>query len=496
MIVNLLTTQNKFTKIMEHISGIPREQITLFPEAIEDYITEDNPVRFIDAFIDRLDMKKLGFEHAILKETGRPPFDPKDLLKVHLYGYLNRIRSSRLLEKETKRNLEVIWLTKHVTADHKTISDFRRENKKAIKGVFKEFFIICKQLGLYGLELAAIDSSKFKAVNARDKVLDQKQIEKKIAKIEESIDNYLKELEDNDNTEASEKGVTKEELNEKIEALKKKKMQLQKSEEELLKTTETHISLTDNDCRLIKDKNGIEPSYRMQTAVDSKNMMIIGYQMTPDAADNNHLSEMAKRAKEALAVEELTVVSDAGYYDSIEIKECQDNDIMTYVPIPKQKVSKKTNVPEEEYQYDKFLYDEKTDTYICPEGEKLTYKSTYKKNGKNIRIYNTDKCNSCINKNKCTLSPRGRQIQRWEHAAVIDRMRKRLEQKPEIVNHRKTIIEHVFGTIKKIWNYYGLQHRGLENAATEAALMCLTYNIRRAISIVGTKQLIASLQKV
>lgn len=481
---------------MEHISGIPREQITLFPETIEDYITEDNPVRFIDVFVDRLDLNELGFEHAILKETGRPPFAPKDLLKLQLYGYLNRIRSSRLLEKETKRNLEVMWLLKHITADHKTISDFRRENKKAIKGVFKEFFIICKKLGLYGLELTAIDSSKFKALNARDKVLDQKQLEKKIKKLEESIDNYLQELEDNDSRETNEKQMTKEELNEKIETLKKKKMQLQKAEDELLKSSESHISLTDKDCRLIKDKNGIEPAYRMQTAVDSKNMMIIEYQMTPDAADNNHLSEMAIKAKEALAVEELTAVSDAGYYDSIEVKECEDNDITIYVPIPKQKVSKKTNVPEEEYTYDKFIYDKQTYTYCCPEGEKLTYKRTDKKNEKNIRIYSTNKCNSCRNKNKCTLSPRGRQIHRWEYAEVIDKLKERLGQKPEIVNRRQAIIEHIFGTMKKIWNYYGLQHRGLENASTEAALMCLTYNIRRAISILGTKQLIASLQKI
>ena len=480
---------------MEHVSGIPREQINLFPEAIEDYITDDNPVRFLDVFVDRLDMKELGFEHSILKETGRPPFNPKDLLKLHLYGYLNRIRLSRLLEKETKRNLEVMWLLKHITADHKTISEFRRENKRAIRGVFKEFFIICKQLGLYGSELAAIDSSKFKALNARNKVLDQKQIEKKIMKIEESIDKYLKELEENDNREAKEKQMTKEELDKKIESLKKKKMQLEKAEGELLKSSESHISLTDNDCRLIKDKNGIEPAYRMQTAVDSRYSLIVDYHMTPDAADNNHLSEMAIKAKEALAVEELTAVSDAGYYDSIEVKECEDNDIITYVPIPKQKVSKKTNVPEEEYTYDKFIYDGQTDTYRCPEAEKLTYKRTDKKNEKNIRIYGTDKCNSCRNKNKCTLSPRGRQIHRWEYAAVIDRLKERLEQKPEIINRRKAIIEHIFGTIKKIWNYYGLQHRGLENAETEAALMCLTYNMKRAISIVGTKQLIVNLQK-
>lgn len=233
----------------------------------------------------------------------------------------------------------------------------------------------------------------------------------------------------------------------------------------------------------------------MQTAVDAKNMMIVDYQMTADAADNNHLSEMGVKAKEALAVEELTVVADAGYFDSIEIKECEDNKIITYVPIPKQKVSSKTNVPEEEYHYDKFSYDEQTDTYTCPGGEELTYKRTDKKNEKNIRIYRTDKCSSCKNKNKCTLSPRGREVHRWEHAVVIDKLKERLQQNPEFIKKRKAIIEYVFGTLKKVWNYYGLQHRGLKNVTTEAALMCLTYNIRRAISIVGTKQLVANLQR-
>jgi transposase len=480
---------------MEHISGIPREQITLFPEAIEDYITDDNPVRFLDVFVDRLDTVSLGFEHAILKETGRPPYEPKDMLKLHLYGYLNRIRSSRQLERETKRNLEVMWLLKHISADHKTISNFRRDNTKAMRGVFKEFFLICKQLGLYGSELSAIDSSKFKASNARDKVLNQEQIEKKIKKIEESIEEYLKELENNDNAESKNKAMTKEELDKKIEELKNKKIQLEKAEATLLKSTEDFISLTDKDCRLIKDKNGIEPAYRMQTAVDAKNSMIVDYQMTEDAADNNHLSEMAAKAKDALSAKELTVVADAGYFDSIEIKECEDNKITTYVPIPKQKVSSKTNVPKEGYYYDKFSYDEQTDTYTCPEGQRLTYKRTDKKSGKNIRLYGTNKCNDCINKNKCTLSPRGREIHRWEHAIVIDKLKERLRQNPEFIKKRKAIIEHVFGTLKKIWNYYGLQHRGLKNVSTEAALMCLTYNMRRAITIVGTKELIANLQR-
>jgi transposase len=479
---------------MEHISGKPRDQLILFPEAIEDYITEDNSVRFIDVFVDGLDTISLGFEHAILKETGRPPFNPKDLLKLYLYGYLNRIRSSRLLEREAKRNLEVMWLLNHLVADHKSISDFRRHNNKAIRGVFKEFYLICKQLGLYGGELVAIDSSKFKASNARDKILDKEKLEKRIIKIEESIEMYLKELDENDKTETNDKAITKEELDKKIDLLKKKKIQLEKAEEDLLKSTEEYISLTDSNCRLIKDKNGIEPSYRMQTAADAKYSMILDNLMTEDAADNNHLSEMAIKSKEALEVEELTVATDAGYFDGTEIKECEDNKITVYVPIPKPKISSKTNIPEEQYQYDKFVYNELADTYSCPEGEKLIYKRTDKKNGKDIRIYGTDKCGSCINKNKCTLSPRGRQIHRWEHAEVIDRLKKRLDEKPEIIKRRKAIIEHIFGTIKKIWNYYGLQLRGLKNVSTEADLMCLTYNIRRALTIVGTKNLIMALQ--
>jgi transposase len=478
---------------MEHIKGKPREQIILFPESIEEYIEEDNPVRFIDAFVDGLDTIILGFEHAVIKETGRRPYDPKDLLKLYLYGMLNKVRSSRHLERETKRNLETMWLLKHLSPDHKVISDFRKNNGKAIKGVFKEFYLLCKEIGLYSGELTAVDSSKFKAVNARDKVVDKKTIDKKIEKIEETIDIYLKELEDNDNNEINEKAMTKEDLDQKIETLKKKKNRLEKAEKELLKTTEAFISLTDSDCRLIKDRSGIEPAYKMQTAVDSKHSMIIDYEMTHDAADNNHLSEIAIKAKEALGVAELTVMADAGYFDGIDIKKCEDNNVITYVPIPKPKVSSKTNVPEEQYHYDKFVYDEQTDTYKCPEGEILLYKRTEKKNDKNIRKYCTVKCLSCINKSKCTVSQRGREIHRWEHAAIIDRLKERLLQKPELCKRRKAIIEHIFGTIKKIWNYYGLQLRGLKNVSTEASLMCLTYNIRRAITIVGTKKLIMSL---
>ena len=437
---------------MEHVIGIPREQITLFPEAIEDYISEDNSVRFLDVFVDKLDTKELGFTHSELKDTGRPPYEPRDILKLHLYGYLNRIRSSRMLERESKRNLEVMWLIKHITFDHKTISEFRRNNKKAIKGVFKEFFLICKQLGLYGAELAAIDSSKFKAVNARDRILDKEQIEKKIQKIEASIEEYINESEVNDAVESNDKILTKEELEVKIDYLKKRKEELKQAKKEIEESQDKYISLTDRDCRLIKDKNGIEPSYRMQTSVDSKNKMIIDFKMTSDPVDNNHLLEMTLKAKEALEVEEITVVADGGYFDSKELKGCQENNIITYVPIPKQKVSSKTNVPEEEYHYDKFSYDKNTGTYTCPEGEKLIYKRTVEKHEKKYLIYSTDKCKSCKNKNKCSLSPRGREIHRWEDAVVIDKLKERLDNDPAIIKKRKAILVSLWLNRTCIWN--------------------------------------------
>jgi transposase len=482
---------------MEHVSGTPREQITLFPEAIEDYVSVDNPVRFLDAFVDGLDTVGLGFQHANLNETGRPAYDPKDLLKLYLYGYLNRIRSSRLLERESKRNLEVLWLLKRLSPDHKTISDFRRGNAEALRAVFKQFVVTCSKLELFGAELVAIDSTKFKASNARDRVKNREQLDNTITRIGESISQYLTQMEESDQHEETTgpPPVTKEALQEKIARLQKEKAQLQQARQGLDQSQAEYASLTDPDSRLMKNERRIEPAYAMQAAVDAKHSLIIDYELTQDAADNNHLSSVAAGAKEMLDVETLAVCADAGYYDTVDLKTCEDHGITTYVSIPAPKIPKHTNVPTPDYYHDRFVYDEATDIYRCPAGQTLHYyRTTDKSDGRRIRIYRTEACIACHFRSACTTSPRGRYINRWEHEAVLDRLKQRLANQPEMIKHRKAIIEHIFGTIKKIWGYSALLLRGLANIAGEVALMNLSYNIRRVLNIVGTRKLILALQ--
>lgn len=483
---------------MNHITGEDRTQLTFFPDSIEDYLTKENPVRFLDAFVDQLDMTELGFQHSIMKETGRPPYHPKDMLKLYLYGYLNRIRSSRLLERETQRNLEVFWLMKRLSPDHKTISDFRKENAKALREVFKRFVLVCKKLELFGNELIVIDSTKFTASNARDRVKDKEQLNKSIARITESITNYLSQLDQNDkaDVQSTQPAVNQEQLQKKIASLQQQKEHLEEARTELEQTNEQYISLTDPDCRLMKNERRIEPAYSQQTAVDAKHSLIVDYELTQDAADNNHLAPLAVAAKDMLGVETLSVCADAGYYDSVDLKSCEDNSITTYVPVPKQKISKKTNVPTPDYYHDKFIYDDTADTYCCPQGNMMRrFRSKRnKRDGRLIYLYRTTSCSSCPIRSACSTSPRGRYIHRWEHESVLDRLKHRLTNQPEIMKRRKEIIEHIFGTIKKIWGFSRLLLRRLSTVASEVALTNTAYNIRRVLNIVGTQKLILHLQ--
>lgn len=480
---------------MEYVTGIDRQQTTLFPELIDDYISYENAVRFIEAFVEQLDLSVMGFKYAEIKETGRPPYNPKDPLKLYLYGYLNRIRSSRNLERETMRNIEVIWLLKRLSPDHKTISNFRKENTEALRKVFKEFIQLCRRLELFGAELVAVDSSKFRASNARDRIKDKKQLEKSIKHIEDSITEYLRTLEENDQKDEAEKNpsVTKKELQNKISSLKKAKDKLEEAKGQIEKSGDKYISLTDPDCRLVKNQGKIEPGYNIHTAVDSKHSLIVDYQISQNAADNDHLSTMAISAKETLGAEKINACADAGYYDSIDIKKCEDNSVIPYVPIPEQKVSKKTNVPQPEYHHSKFIYDEQTDNYDCPQGNKLQFYYTTEKHGRKFWIYRTESCKECPVKKMCTTSPRGRYIYRWENEYVIERLKERLITEPHIMKRRKAIVEHPFGTMKKIWGYSTFLLRGIGKVSTEISLMTLAYNIRRALTIIGVEGLIKAI---
>jgi hypothetical protein len=324
-------------------------------------------------------------------------------------------------------------------------------------------------------------------------------LDKTIRRINESITEYLQQLDDNDAADDDTMGVAaplnKEELQKKIARLQDQKMNLEKAQAELEHSGDPYISLTDPDCRLMKDRHGIEPAYRMHVATDAKHSLIVDYELTQDAADNNHLSSVAAGAKEILGVDALTVCADAGYYDTVDLKTCDDNGITAYVPIPEPKISKKTQVPTPNYYHDKFAYDHASDTYRCPQGHTMQYyTTTHKGDGRSIRIYRTSACRDCPVRTHCTTSPRGRYVYRWEHEAVLDRLKQRLATKPELITQRKTIIEHVFGTIKKIWGYGALLLRRLTKIASEIALMNLAYNIRRVLDIVGTQKLLIHLQ--
>ncbi len=471
---------------MEHIKGMDRRQVILFPEIIDDYITEENSVHFVDAFVDILDLKELGFKHADPCPTGRPPYNPSDLLKLYIYGYLNRVRSSRFLEKECKKNVELMWLLKKLTPDFKTIADFRKDNRDAIKNVFKEFIYLCKKLDLFGGELVAIDGSKFKAVNSKKRNFNKAKLKKKLKDIEEKIESYLKEIDENDNSEAHVSPPDKEKLKEKIELLKGRKEEYQELLKKLKESGETQVSLTDPDSRAMLNNQKIEVCYNVQMAVDEKNKLILDYEVTNEVEDSNQLSEMSKRAKDILEVEELKVTADAGYYNPEEIKECLDNGITPYVP--ERNADGKKNVDSSFYKR-KFTYDKEKDVYICPAGNELKLWATY--NARAEKLYKTEKCSSCEFRSKCTSHKRGRIVTRRKYEDILEENRKRIKDNMDMVNRRKELAEHPFGTIKRAFNQGYMLMKRMRKVGTEISLTVLAYNITRVINIMGLKKLLA-----
>ncbi len=476
---------------MPYVLGKNRNQITLFPEIIDNYITDDNSVRFIDVFVDNL--KISGFKYSETKETGRPPYNPQDLLKLYIYGYLNHIRSSRKLEKETHRNVEVMWLLEKLTPDHKTIANFRRDNKKAIKQVFREFTLLCKKLDLFGGELIAIDGSKFKAVNSKKRVFTQNQLAEKISDIEKYIENYLNELDNNDKEESNINKPSKKELQEKIKSLKSRKHGYQEIKKELERTGESHICLTDPDARLMKEGGSSRKnaSYNVQTSVDAKYNLIVNYDVVQDANDKCQLSNMAVESKEILGSKNLEVLADTGYYSGKEVKKCLDNEIIPY--ISETRISHDEKITSEFYA-DKFKYDNEKDHYVCPNNQELTFKGTKKsERGYTVRLYKTPSCQNCEFKPKCALSEKGRTIHRSEYAEYLEDMRNRLKSNKKKVRKRKAIVEHPFGTIKESFGYRKLLMKGLANVKTEMGLAILAYNMKRAINELGIKKLIRAM---
>lgn len=478
---------------MEHVEGFDRNQEILFPPKIDDYVGEENIVRFIEAFVALLDIVALGFTHAEPKTTGRPPYNPADLLKLYIYGYLNSIRSSRKLEKECLRNLEVIWLLKKLMPDHKTIADFRKNNPESIKKVFKQFVFFCKELGLYGGEVVGIDGSKFKAVNSKKRNFNQNKLIKKLKDIEEKIEVYLKELETNDDNESSVSQPDAKELKEKLKQLEERKLEYMELLKKLEETGETQVSLTDPDSRMMLNNQKFDVCYNVQTTIDDKNKLIVDYEVTNDANDKDQLNEMACRAKEVLEVESLDVLADKGYHNPEEVKKCVENNMIPYIPEPEMKQPKKGNGLEPEFYDSEFKYDADKDVYTCPKGEELTFSGMSEKNERMMKEYRSESCSACECKSKCTQSKKGRVIFRWEHEDVLDDMRQRVEDDKEVVKKRNCLCEHPFGTIKRGFNQGYLLLKGLKKVGGEMGLTMLVYNIRRVINILGMSKLMESI---
>jgi len=478
---------------MHHVQGQERDQLTLFPEALEDYIAKENPVRFVDAYVDGLDLKGLGFRHALLEETGRPPYHPADLLKLYVYGYLNRIRSSRQLEKEAGRNLETMWLLKRLTPDFKTIADFRRDNRRAIRRVCWEFILFCRQLDLFGGELVAIDGSKFKAQNAKGRNFTQSKLKRQMKELEKKVDEYLEEL---DEADEGEKDLpdkpNADQLREKIEAMKRRQAELRQLEEQMKQSGQSQISLTDPDSRSMPVGGGEATvvGYNVQLSVDSKYKLIVDHEVTTDVTDLGLLSRMAGRAKRALGVDQMDVIADKGYYDGQEVKACLEEDITPYIPKANTSANRKRGL----FTKEDFRYDPDQDGYGCPAGQTLTYRFTTVEQEREIRYYsNPAACRECGLKLQCTRNKRGRRITRWVDEHLLEAMQARVRAEPEKVGLRKQLAEHPFGTIKHAMNQGYFLMRGLEKVRAEMALTVMAYDLKRVIRILGVPRMIEAL---
>ena len=479
---------------MPYISGINRNQAQMFPEYLEDYIDEENPARVIEAFIDALDIKKHQFTKSNPAGPGAPSFNPKDLLKLYIYGYMNSLRSSRKLEKATYNNIDVIWLMRKLHPDFKTIADFRKENKKQLKAIFKEFNLLCKDWGLFGGELVAVDGTKFRADNSKKNNYNKKKIDRQTKYIDEKIEGYLEELENGDKEPDSKPKYTVEELKEKIEKQEKRKAFYNNLENELKKSGDNEISTIDPDARIMDNKkNGLEVNYNVQIAVDGRNSLILAVDVTNKPSDQGHLNDMAQAAKEALglgAKEVLEVVADKGYYQADDLKKCNENGTVTYVT--HQTYSNGTGNPE--YYSDKFRYDSEKDIYICPQGENL-YSAKHKKDDpERVRYKNYKACSSCPNKELCTKSGKGREINRSKDQDFLDIVDGKTEQNMDKYLKRQMIVEHPFGTVKRPMNAGYFLTRRLESVKAEANLTFLAYNIKRVINILGVKEIVSRIE--
>jgi transposase len=474
------------------VEGTDRSQATLFPEYLEDWVHEDNPVRVIDIFVDELDLGELGFDGIDPEATGRPSYHPAVLLKLYIYGYLNRVQSSRRLEREALRNVEVMWLTGRLAPDHKTIADFRKDNGRAIRQVCVRFVALCRTMGLFEEASVAIDGSKFKAVNNRDKNFTRAKMDRRMTQIEESVARYLQQLDTADRQEPSEALQTKtSRLKEKIEKLKEEMRRLVGLQAVMLATPDQQISLTDPDARSMATSgrgSGVV-GYNVQVAVETKHHLIIAHEVTNVGTDRSQLSSMAKAAKATLEVDKLDAVADRGYFNSEEIRACDNAGITVTLPKPMTSNSK----AEGRFGKQDFRYVAEEDVYICPAGERLARSFTTQEHGLVLHRYLTNVCQGCAIKHRCTTA-KERRITRWEHEHILEAVQRRLDEHPEKMRQRRETVEHPFGTMKARMGATHFLMKTLPKVAAEMALHVMAYNLTRVMSIMGVRPLLEALR--
>jgi transposase len=451
------------------VQGVDRQQATLLPEYLDDWVDESNPVRAVDVFVDALELRDLGFDGVDPAATGRPGYHPSAMLKLYIFGYLNRVQSSRRLEREAGRNLEVMWLTGRLVPDHKTIADFRKDNGPAIKRVCAQFVALCRKMGLLAKASVAIDGSKFKAVNSRDNNFTKGKMERRLAQIEESVAR----------------------LKEKLIKLEEEVKRLKAIEKVMLAAPDQQVSFTDLDSRSMatSGRGSGMVGYNVQAAVDTTNHLIVAHEVTNVGTDKSHLANMANQAKVALEAENLEAFADRGYFKGEEILACDEAGITVTLPKPQTSEAKS----EGRFGKQDFRYVAEEDIYVCPTGEKLTHHFTNEENGLVLHHYWTNACRTCALKAQCTKGPQ-RRIKRWEDEYVVDAVQARLDRNPGAMRTRRETVEHPFGTLKMRMGATHFLMKTLPKVATEMALHVLAYNLTRVMNIVGIKPFLAAIQ--
>jgi transposase len=474
------------------VEGADCGQSTLLPECLDDWIDENNPVRVIDAFVDALGLAELGFAGVEPAVTGRPSYHPSVLLKLYIYGYLNRVQSSRRLEREAGRNVEVMWLLGRLVPDHKTVADFRKDNGHAIRKVCARLVELCREMGLLAIASVAIDGSKFKAVNNRDRNFTRAKVERRRAQLEESVARYLSQLDTADRQPPSEALAAKTtRLKEKLVKLGEEMKRLKGLEARMLAAPDQQISLTDPDSRSMATSgrgSGVV-GYNVQVAVDTEHHLIVTHEVTNVGSDRSQLARVAKETKATLEIESLDVVADRGYFNSTEILACEEAGITVTLPKPMTSNAKADG----RFGKQDFRYLAEEDVYICPAGERLAYRFTSEEHGLVLHRYWTNACQSCAIKHSCTPS-KERRITRWEHEHVVEAVQKRLDENPQAMRQRRETVEHPFGTIKARMGATHFLMKTLPRVAREMALHVLAYNLTRVMNIMGPGRLIAAMQ--